>query len=151
MKTRYLFPLTAVGFVGVMAIYFLLNPSYQRSIEAKYYYEIGEYKEAYSLAQEAFGMDVYNRMAATIMAQSTTSLKYEDYIKQAKNFLSQVNEIANHESISNADRSRIKLMSEIVTDSYVKLAPSIITDSELVEQAKKYHDDFEQLLEKVTR
>ena len=59
--------------------------------------------------------------------------------------------MAKKESISDADRARIKLMSEIVTDSYFKLAPSIITDSELVEQAKKHHDDFEQLLEKVNK
>jgi len=151
MKTRYLFPLIAMGFVTIMGVYFLVNPSYQRSIKAKYHYEMGEYKEAYSLAQEAFGMDVYNRMAATIMAQSTTSLKYVSYIKQAQSFLVQINSMAKKESISDADRARIKLMSEIVTNSYFKLAPSIITDSELVEQAKKHHDDFEQLLEKVTR
>jgi len=151
MKTRYLFPLIAVGFVSIMGIYFLVNPSYERSIQAKYYYEMGEYKEAYSLAKEAFGLDVYNRMAATVMAQSTTSLKYVAYIEQAQSFLAQINSIAEKESISSADRARIRLMSEIVTDSYVKLAPSIITDSELVDQAKKYHDDFEQLLEKVTR
>ena len=151
MKTRYTFPLIAVGFIAMMGIYFLINPSYEKSIEAKYYYEIGDYKEAYSLAQEAFGMDVYNRMAATIMAQSKTSLKYVDYINQAKEYLKEINAMATQESISNADRAKIKLMSEIVTDSYVKLAPSIITDSELVNQAKKYHDDFEKLLEKVSK
>jgi len=151
MKSRYLFPVVAFALVAIMGIYFLVNPSYQRSIEAKYYYEIGEYKEAYSLAQEAFSMDVYNRMAATIMAQSTTSLKYVSYIKQAKTYLSQINEIATHESISTADRARMKLMSEIMVDSYVKLAPSIITDKELVDTAARYHDDFEKLLEKVTK
>ena len=151
MRTRYMFPLIATGFVAVMGIYFLVNPSYEKSIEAKYYYETGDYKEAYALAQEAFSLDVYNRMAATIMAQSTTSLKYVAYIEQAKGYLLEINEIASQESISNAQRAKIRMMSEIVTDSYVKLAPSIITDSELVNQAKKYHDDFEQLLEKVSR
>jgi len=146
-----MFPLIGIGFVMIMGVYFLINPSYEKSLEAKYYYETGDYKEAYSLAQEAFSMDVYNRMAATIMAQSTISLKYVAYINQAKDFLQQINEMATQESISNADRARIKMMSEIVTDTYVKLAPSIITDSELVSQAKKYHDDFEKLLEKVTQ
>ena len=150
MQTRYLFPIVAFSLIAFMSIYFLVNPSYQKSIEAKYYYEVGEYKEAYSLAKDAFSLDVYNRMASTIMAQSKTSLKYVNYIQQAKEYLAQINDIAHHEEISNADRSRIKLMSEIVTDSYVKLAPSIITDNDLVEEAKKYHDDFEQLLEKVT-
>jgi len=151
MLNKYLFPIIAFGLVSFMGLYFLINPSYQKSIEAKYYYEVGEYKEAYSLANEAFSMDVYNRMASTIMAQSTTSLKYVAYIEQAKEYLSQINDIATHDVISDADRARMKLMSEIMVDSYVKLAPSIITDSDLVQQAAKYHDDFEKLLEKVTR
>ena len=151
MRSRYLFPLIAFGLIFSMAIYFLINPSYEKSIEAKYYFEIGEYEEAYDLASEAFSMDVYNRMASTIMAQSTTSLKYVKYINQAKEFLKQINEIANKESISIADRARMKVMSEIMIDSYVKLAPSIITDKELVQDAKKYRDNFERLLEKVTQ
>jgi hypothetical protein len=151
MKSKYLFPSIALGLVLFMAVYFLLNPSYEKSIEAKYYYAIGEYEEAYSLANEAFSMDVYNRMASTIMAQSKTSLKYVAYIKQGKEYLLEINEIAKHDSISNAERARMKLMSEIMLGSYVKLAPSIITDSDLVKEAKKYHDDFELLLEKVTK
>lgn len=151
MKNRNLFPLIAIILVGIMGVYFLVNPSYQRSIEAKYYYEMGEYKEAYALAGEAFSMDVYNRMAATILAQSTTSLKYVEYIEQAKDYLKQINEIAKDETISDADRARLKMMSEIMVDSYVKLAPSIITNEKLVRDAAKYHDDFEKLLEKVTR
>jgi tRNA U34 5-carboxymethylaminomethyl modifying enzyme MnmG/GidA len=96
-------------------------------------------------------MDVYNRMAATIMAQSTIALKYVEYITQAKEYLKQINEMATQESISSADRARIKLMSEIVTEKYPSLAPSIITDTELVKEAKQYHDDFEKLLEKVNK
>lgn len=151
MKNRNLFPLIAIILVAIMGIYFLVNPSYQRSIQAKYYYEMGDYKEAYSLAQEAFSMDVYNRMAATILAQSTTSLKYVDYINQAKGYLKQINEIAQDDSISDADRARMRMMSEIMVNSYTKLAPSIITDKTLVSDAAKYHDDFEKLLEKVTK
>jgi len=151
MRTRYLFPLIAFFLIMVMGIYFLVNPSYEKSIEAKYYYEIGEYEEAYDLASEAFSMDIYNRMAATIMAQSKTSLKYVKYIEQAKAYFAEINEIANHEKITPADRARMKIMSEIMVNSYVKLAPSIITDESLVKEAKKYHDDFEKLLEKVTR
>ncbi len=151
MKNKNFFPLIAIVLVAIMGIYFLVNPSYQRSIEAKYHYEMGDYKEAYSLAQEAFSMDLYNRMASTIMAQSKTSLKYVEYIKQAKDYMRQINTMAAKESISQADRVRIKVMSEIMVDSYVKLAPSVITDSELVQQAAKYHDDFEKLLEKVNK
>jgi len=150
MKSRYLFPFIALIFILTMGIYFLVNPSYTKSIEAKYYYEMGEYKEAYSLASEAFGLDVYNRMAATIMAQSKTSIKYVKYITQAKEYLIEIQEIAQEEIISDAQRAKIKLMSEIVVGSYVKLAPSVITNKELVKEAAKYHNEFENLLEKVT-
>ena len=150
MKSRYFFPFIALIFILTMGIYFLVNPSYTKSIEAKYYYEMGEYKEAYSLASEAFGLDVYNRMAATIMAQSKTSIKYVKYITQAKEYLIEIQEIAQEEIISDAQRAKIKLMSEIVVGSYVKLAPSVITNKELVKEAAKYHNEFENLLEKVT-
>jgi len=151
MQSKIYFPLIAFGTLAFMGIYFLLNPSYQRSIEAKYYFETGDYKEAYALANEAFSMDLYNRMASTIMAQSKTSLKYVQYIDQAKTYMIEINKIAEHEVISDGDRAKMRIMSEIMVDSYVKLAPSIITDSQLVQDAKKYHDNFEKLLEKVSR
>ena len=151
MKSKFLFPSIAVFMIAFMGIYFLINPSYEKSIEAKYYYETGNYKLAYTLANEAFSLDVYNRMASTIMAQSKTSLKYVKYINEAKKYLLQINEIATHDFISSADRAKIKLISEIMVDSYVKLAPSVITDTELVHEAAKRHDDFEKLLEKVTK
>ena len=151
MKSKFLFPLIAFGMVGFMLVYFIINPSYQKSIQAKYYYEMAEYKEAYGLASEAFSMDVYNRMASTIMAQSKTSILYEDYINQAKEYMLEINKIAMKDEISTADRARIKIMSEIVVESYVKLAPSILTNKELVQNATKHHDEFEKLLEKVTR
>ena len=151
MNTKYFFTFISLGLVAFMGLYFLVNPSYQKSLEAKYYYEVGEYEEAYALASEAFSLDVYNRMASTVMAQSKTSLKYVEYIKQAKKYLKEINELAQGDTISDAARSKIKMMSEIMVDSYIKLAPSIITDKELVAHAAKYHDDFEKLLEKVTR
>jgi len=151
MNPRVLFPVIAVATLLFMALYFLLNPSYQRSIEAKYHYEMGHYEEAYELANEAFAMDVYNRMASTIMAQSKTSLKYVAYIKQAKEYMSEINAMAQQESIDEAQRAKIKLMSEVVVDSYVKLAPSVITDKELIQEAALYHKNFEKLLEKVTQ
>jgi len=151
MKTKILFPLFAFILLVIMGAYFLVNPSYQKSIEAKYYFEVGDYKEAYTLANEAFSMDVYNRMASTIMAQSKTSLLYVAYIDQAKEYMTQINDMATHDIISDADKAKIRLMSQIMVDSFVKLAPSIITDEELVETAASYHKSFEQLLEKVNR
>ena len=151
MKAKILIPLTALGLIVAMIVYFLINPSYEKSLEAKYYYETGNYEKAYELAKEAFSMDVYNRMASTIMAQSKTSLKYVKYVQQAKEYMRQINEIAAKQSISDADRAKMKLMSEVMIDSYVKLAPSVITDKALVQEAAQYHKSFEKLLEKVNR
>ncbi|MBN2815836.1 MAG: hypothetical protein JXQ67_04085 [Campylobacterales bacterium] len=151
MQTKILFPAIALGTLLFMGVYFLLNPSYERSIEAKYHYEMGHYKEAYTLASEAFAMDVYNRMASTIMAQSQTSLKYVTFIEQAKEYLEEINTIAKNDTISEAQRAKIKLMSEVIVNSYTKLAPSVITDKELTREAAFYNKNFEMLLEKVSK
>jgi len=149
MNVKIAIPAIAASLLLIMGGYVLINPSYQKSIQAKYYYELGEYKEAYTLANEAFSMDVYNRMASTVMAQSKTSLKYVKYIEMSKEYMQKINEIANSGSITDADKAKIRIMSKIVIDSYVKLAPSVITDEDLVKDAASYHKNFEQLLEKV--
>ncbi len=151
MKNKFTIPLFAFIVLVLMSIYFLVNPSYQKSIEAKYYYETSSYKEAYRLASEAFAIDVYNRMASTIMAQSKTSLKYVDYIDDAKKYMKQIDEIAKHDTLTDADKAKMRLISQVMIDSYVKLAPSVITDIDLVDEARKYYDNFGKLLEKVTK
>ena len=151
MKPKIFISLFAAIIVLIMAITFLISPSYEKSIKAKYYFETGDYTQAYSLAKEAFGLDVYNRMAATVMAQSKTSLRYVDYNNQARKYMSQIDEIAFHEEISEADKAKIRLICEIMVGSYIKLAPSVITDSELVQESFKYQAKFEKLLEKVNQ
>jgi hypothetical protein len=151
MKSRVLIPSVAFLMLVAMGIYFLINPSYEKSLKAKYYYEIGEYKEALILAKEAFSLDVYNRMASTVMAQSITSLKYASYIADAKKYMHDINLIAEHETITDADKAKIRTICNIMISAYVKLAPSVVTDSDLVEDAAKYHNDFEKLLEKVNK
>ena len=151
MKTKFLFPVVALLLIVVMGAYFLINPSYGKSLEAKYYYETGDYTKAYELAKEAFSLDIYNRMASTIMAQSKTSMKYKKYVDEAKKYMADINEIAAGKSISDANRAKIKMMCEIMIDSYVKLAPSVITDKDLVQEAAMYYKNFENLLEKVNQ
>ena len=90
-------------------------------------------------------------MASTIMAQSKISLKYVKYINQAKEYLKEIKNIASDDGITDAQRAKIKMMSEIMVESYVKLASSVITDEELVKQAEKYHEEFKQLLREVKR
>jgi len=151
MKTKFLFPFVAVFLLFIMGVYFLTHPSYDKSLRAKYYYEIGDYQEAYALAKEAFSLDLYNRMASTIMTQSQTSLKYVAYIKMAEKYMKDINQIATKETVSDADKAKIRLICQIMMSSYIKLAPSVITDESLVKQTAKYHDDFEKLFEKVNR
>ena len=149
MNIKILIPLFAMALLTFMSIYFYINPSYQKSVQAKYYYEVGEYTEAYSLAKEAFELDLYNRMATTVMAQSTTSLKYVSYIDDGKKYMRDMDEIATHKTISKADKAKIRLVCQIMISSYIKLAPSVITDADLVALAALYHSKFEKLLEKV--
>ncbi len=151
MKPKFAILILALSLLFIMGLYFLLNPSYEKSLKAKYYYETGDYKQAYSLAKEAFSLDVYNRMASTIMAQTRTSLKYDSYVKDAKKYMLVIDEMAKKENIEDSDRARIKIICRIMLSSYIKLAPSVITDKELVKEASLYHDKFEKLLEKVNR
>lgn len=151
MNIKSLFIFLALFIVSFMVLFFLTNPSYEKSLEAKYHYEMGDYNEAYKLANEAFALDVYNRMASTIMAQSKTSMKYEKYIKEAKSYLREINDIVANNTIDDAQRSKIKLMSQIMVEGYVKLAPSVVTDRALIDEAAKYHEQFEKILEKVDR
>ncbi len=140
----------SVGLLVLMGVYSAFNPSYERSIEAKFYYAIGEYKSAHKLAKEAFELDSYNRMAATIMTQSQTALLFVDYIAEAKKYMKDISSLAEAASISEADRSKIKLICEIMIDSYVKISPTVLTDEELVQESRYYYEQFVQLHEKVT-
>ncbi len=151
MNTKILITAFAIALVAIMGVYFLVNPSYQQSVKAKYYFEVGEYNEAYSHAKVAFGLDLYNRMAATIMAQSQISLRYVRYIDMGKKYMLEIDKIAHSEKIENSNKAKIKLICEIMISDYIKLAPSVITDKDLVQEAAKYHSYFETLLEKVTK
>jgi tRNA U34 5-carboxymethylaminomethyl modifying enzyme MnmG/GidA len=148
MNAKSLF-FTAFGVVLSMVVYFVVNPSSEKSLEAKYYYEIGKYDIAYEKAKEAFALDGYNRMASTVMAQSKIAMKYQAYINQAKGYMEEINAMANQDSLTQKDRAKIKMMSEIVVNQYKKLAPSVMTDEALVKEAQRYYKEFGKLLEKV--
>ena len=143
--------------VTAAVFYFAFNPSYERSIQAKFYYAMGNYPTAYNMAKSAFDLDPYNRMAATVMTQSQTALKFVSYIEQAKKYSAQIAQIAAGETVTDADKAKIKLMCEVMIDSFVKISPirrdgrSIVLDKALVEEAKSYHQQFVTLHEKITQ
>ncbi len=141
----------AVVFLVIMGGYFLLNPSYEKSLKAKYYYQMGDYEYALTLAEEAFNLNLYNRMAATIMAQSKASLKFVSYNDDAKKYMQEINTIASQEFITDGDKAKIRTMATIVVSSYKKLAPSTVIADDLKDEALEHYNDFEDLLEKVDK
>ncbi len=156
MKQVNFWLLVVFGLLAVMVIYFSFNPSYQRSIEAKYHYLTADYSQAHTLASEAFDLDRYNRMAATVMTQSKTALKFVDYIDESKKYLTQISKIAEGASISGPDRVKMKMMCEIMMESYVKISPikrdgrALLLDDDLLDEARQYHQQFVDLYDQIT-
>ena len=140
----------ALLFIASMVLYFTLNPSYEKSLEAKFYFEMGDYKEAYSLAKEAFERDRYNKMAATIMTQSQYALKYVLYIEDAKRYIKEI-ETLTSDQIDDTKRAKVRMIASIMVESYQKLAPSVAIEKELIEEAKAYYEKFQTLLQKAHR
>ena len=147
MKTKSFF-LIALLFIASMLLYFFINPSYERSLEAKFYYETGAYEKAYRLAKEAFKLDPYNKMAATIMTQSQYALRYVRYIKNAKKYIRKIEQMLDSGEIDEAKRAKIRTIASIMVQSYKKLAPSVVVDETLIKEAKSYYEQFSRLLEK---
>ena len=146
MGSILIITITSLSLILLMCVFFLVNPSYEKSIRAKYYFEVGEYQEALVLAKESFAIDVYNRMAATVMAQTITSLKYVEYINMGEKYIKEIDEIATHEFISDADKAKIRIICEIMIGSYIKISHSVITDKELIKQSENNYQKFNQLI-----
>ena len=145
------FFLIAFGFIAAMVLYFSINPSYEKSLEAKFYFETGNYKQAYALAKEAFKIDPYNKMAATVMTQSQYALRYVKYIEDAKRYIKEIDALIQDGEIDEAERAKIRTIADIMVEAYSRLAPSVVVDEELIKEAKEYHDKFEKLLQKARR
>ncbi len=132
-----------------MILYFATNPSYEKSLEAKFYYEIQNYQKSYTLAKEAFELDAYNKMAATIMTQSQYALKYVHYIEDAKRYIKEIETIVReNEVIDQSKRAKIRTMAQVMIDSYKKLAPTVAIEPSLIEEAKEYYEKFVSLASK---
>ncbi|NOQ30804.1 MAG: hypothetical protein GQ570_06745 [Helicobacteraceae bacterium] len=144
-----IFIILVVAVFSLTGLFFLTNPSYEKSMEAKYYYAIGDYKEALKLANEAYTLDNYNKMATTIIVQSEISVKFLDYIDEAKKYISKISQMANVQNLSRSDRARMKIMTSIMIQSYKKISPTILTDKELVQDANYYYEQFVSFNEKL--
>ena len=122
------------------------------SIEAKYYYEIGNYKKAYNLAKKAYILNPYNRMAFTIKTQSKIAQSWQNFIDDFDKFFDKIQEIANKENITKKDKLRIKIMLEILISEYKTLKPSLLIPEKLKKEAtekyKKARELYERLFKK---
>jgi len=145
--------LLALIFLLLMASYFLFNPSYEKSLEAKFHYAMGNYHKAYVLSSEAFAEEPYNRMANSIMVQSKYALRYVNYNLEAEQYLSIIKDYASKDKISIENQMRIKMMCDIMIDKHQKMQATILIDKELVKKSLMYYEQFadlhEQLIKKI--
>lgn len=145
MLSRVLAMVGALALLALGALFFALNSSYQDSLQGRVYYFLGDYAQAHALAKQAHEKDPYNKMAFTVLTQSAIALKYQAYIEQGNQYLVHISAIGAKESVSEADRSRIKLMCEIMMEAYGALVPTPLTDEELQENARIMFEKFQQL------
>jgi len=143
--------IVALFFVIAMFLYFILNTSYHNSIQAKYYYVLGDYENAYSYADLAYKQESYNLMAYTVRQQSVRALELVKYIKQAKIYYEKINFLSIKPALSIADRSRMRIYARIVVEGYDDLTWTILTDKNLVKEAKRLRDEFDILLQELSR
>ncbi len=129
--------------------YFVLNPSYKISLEAKYYFELGDYKKAYNLALKAYILDPYNRMAFTIKTQSKIAEQWQNFINDANNYFTKINQIANKKYVTQKDKEKIKIMLEILLDEYKLLKPSLLLPQSIKKEAKEKYLKARELYEKL--
>jgi tetratricopeptide (TPR) repeat protein len=123
----------------------MLNDSYRLSMEAKYFFEIGDYKKAEILAKKAYILDPYNRMAFTIYTQSQIAKEWEGYIKDSINYFKKIEQIANKNVITKKDREKIKIMLEIIIDEYKTLKKSHLLPEDLKLKAKQLYEKGKKL------
>jgi len=143
MRYKWLWALFLI--FGIMAIGMVFNPSYQKSLEARFYYTMGDYQKAYRFAKEAFDIDRYNRMASTVMTQSQTALKFVRYNTDAKRYTKQIKQMVEDGNLSRENRAKIRMISKVMIDSYNNIAPTVVTDKALIDESKKYYEGFKNL------
>jgi tetratricopeptide (TPR) repeat protein len=148
MLSKWLIALI-VGVVG-MVLWMFFHPSYQKSLESRLSYSMGRYDIAYTLAKESFELDPYNRMASTVMAQSQMALKYVRYNELAEKYKKEIHRIAEQKSVTPQDQAKIKMMSQIMIDSYRKNASTVVIDKDLVERAHSNYEQFKMLHDELT-
>ena len=130
--------LLAVVFISFVTF----SPSYKNALQAKFYYETGDYETAYKLSKSAYNKDIYNKLAHTVMVQSEISQKYALYIARSNGYLENIQKISKSGKVSKVNLDKIRMMCDIAVSDYAELKPSNLTDSDLQEEAKRIKDKF---------
>ena len=140
LKTKITFLLLVLAAIISVYLYYAFDRSYLLSTEAKKQYNQGAYKEAIELAQEAYDLNNYNRMAFTILVQSQESLKWKRYIEETTKYLAFIEKISYQEEVTKADMLRIKMIVEVSTAGYAKLDQNNrLIRQELKDEARTLH------------
>lgn len=128
-----------VFFILILSIflYYFFNTSYRLSLEAKAYYEFKEYSKAKKLAEQAYKLNKYNTMAFTVLTQSKIAETWQNFIKESNEYLFNIESISNKEVITEADKTKIKMMLEIIIGEFNNLPKSKLLDEDLKQKAKK--------------
>ncbi len=140
LKTKITFLLLVVLSIAAIYVYYSLDRSFLLSSEAKKHYAQGDYKTATELAQQAYDLNNYNRMAFTVLVQSEESLKWKKYIEETRKYLGFIDKISYQDEVTKADMLRIKMIVEVSTASYAKLDQNNrLINTDLKDEARGLH------------
>ncbi|WP_096258136.1 hypothetical protein [Lebetimonas natsushimae] len=114
-------------------------------MEAKYFFETGDYKKAEKLAKKAYILDPYNRMAFTVYTQSKIAKQWQNYINDSIKYFKEIEQIANKNKITKKDKQKVKIMLEIIMEEYKTLPPSHLLPENLKIKAKEMYEKGKKL------
>ena len=134
----------AIFLIVLFGLFFYSDNSYKLALEAKFLYENKEYEKALNLSQKALDIDIYNKMANTILNQSKAAMKFSSYIKNGKEYLERIKKMS-QSSVSKADSERIKMMCDVMIDGFDDLKNLALLDSELKNEALNTKEIFVKL------
>ncbi|WP_107695222.1 hypothetical protein [Campylobacter concisus] len=131
----------AIFLIILFGLFFYSDNSYKLALEAKFLYENKEYEKALNLSQKALDIDIYNKMANTVLNQSKAAIKFSLYIKNGKEYLERIKKMS-QSSVSKADSERIKMMCDVMIEDFDDLKNSALLDNELKNEALNTKEIF---------
>ena len=134
----------ALFLIILFGLFFYSDNSYKLALEAKFLYENKEYEKALNLSQKALDIDIYNKMANTVLNQSKAAIKFSSYIKNGKEYLERIKKMS-QSSVSKANSERIKMMCDVMIEDFDDLKNSVLLDNELKNEALNTKEIFVKL------